>query len=249
MMGASHAASGVAGWVALCAAGSLAGVDVEPSTVLVGAGVAAGFALLPDLDHPGSTISRSLGPVTGVLARVTSFAADKVQDWTCPCCKDPDTVAHRALTHTAVGAVVTGGLVALAGARLGKPAALVVVFLALALAVRGMVPTKWRGTLGAVLAGAGAAALVFAFGPDAGWWWLGLPAGFGVLAHIVGDGLTKSAVPLLWPVRISGCRWYPCGPPRWLRFRTGGGVERWVVGPLMLAALAGSCWVLAGMPS
>lgn len=247
-MGQSHAVSGVAGWVALCAAGSLVGVDVEPSTVLVGAGVSAGFALAPDIDHPGSTIARSLGPVTRVIARTVSYVADKVQDWTCLCCKDPDTVAHRALTHTAAGALATGALVALAGARLGRPAALVIVALAVALAVRGVVPTKWRGTLGAAAAGAIAAGLVFELGPVSGWWWLGVPAGFGVLAHIVGDGLTKSAVPLLWPLKIRGCRWFPCGSPRWLRFRTGGRVERWLVGPLMLAGLAGSVWVLAGMP-
>jgi membrane-bound metal-dependent hydrolase YbcI (DUF457 family) len=248
-MGQSHAVSGVAGWVALCAAGSLVGVETAASTVIVGAGVAAGFGLLPDIDHPGSTISRSLGPITRGIARAVSYVADKVQDWTCLCCKDPDTVAHRALTHTFLGAVATGGLIALACARLGKPAALVVVFLAVALAVRGIVPSKWRGTLGAALAGAAAAGLVFRLGPTTGWWWLGVPAGFGVLAHIVGDGLTKSAVPLLWPAKIRGCRWFPCGSPRWLRFRTGGRVERWLVGPLMLVALAGSVWVLVGMPS
>jgi hypothetical protein len=158
-------------------------------------------------------------------------------------------VAHRALTHTAVGALATGVLVAYTCARLGQPAALVVVALAVALAVRGVVPTKWRGTLGAAVAGAVAAGLAFRLGPTSGWWWLGVPAGFGVLAHIVGDGLTKSAVPLLWPAKIRGCRWFPCGSPRWLRFRTGGRVERWLVGPLMVAALAGSLWVLAGMPS
>ncbi len=249
MMGRSHAVSGVAGWVGLCAAGSLAGADVAPSAVLIGAGVSAGFALLPDLDHPGSTVSRSLGPVTRLIGRTTSYVADKVQDWTCRCCKDPNTVAHRALTHTAVGALATGALVALAGARRGKRAARVVVFLAVALAVRGIVPTKWRGTFGAALAGAVAAALTAGLGPAAGWWWLGVPAGFGVLAHILGDGATKSAVPLLWPARIRGCRWYPCGSPRWLRFRTGGRRERWLVVPLMVVGLAGSVWVLAGMPS
>ncbi len=233
----------------LCAGGSLAGVGVPASTVVVGAGVAAGFALLPDIDHPGSTISRSLGPITRVIGRTVSYVADKVQDWTCRCCKDPDTVAHRALTHTAVGAVATGALVAWVCARLGQPAALVVVALAVALAVRGIVPTKWRGSLGSAGAGVVAAGLAFRFGPASGWWWLGLPAGFGVLAHIVGDGLTKSAVPLLWPAKIRGCRWFPCGSPRWLRFRTGGRVERWLVGPLMLAGLACSVWVLAGMPS
>ncbi len=247
-MGQSHAVSGVAGWVALCAAGSLVGVDVEPSTVVIGAGVSAGFALLPDLDHPGSTISRSLGPVTRGLSRAVSWVADWVQDRTCPCCADDDSVAHRAGSHTLAAALAIGALASLVGWRVGLPGAAVLVGVAVALATRGILPRRTRGSWGSLVAGAVAGGLVFELGPPSGWWWLGLPAGFGVLAHIVGDGLTKSAVPLLWPARIRGCRWFPCGSPRWLRFRTGGRVERWLVGPLMLAGLAGSVWVLAGMP-
>ncbi len=248
-MGRSHAVSGVAGWVALCAAGSLAGVDVEPSTVLNGAGVSAGFALLSDLDHPGSTISRSLGPLTRGLSRMVSWVADWVQDRTCPCCRDENTVAHRAGSHTLAAVVAVGGLVALVGWRWGLPGAAVVVGAAVALAVRGILPRRTRGAWGALLAGVVAGGLVFELGPASGWWWLGLPAGFGMFAHVLGDAATLSRVPMLWPVRIRGCRWYPCGSPRWLRFRTGGRVERWLVGPLMVAGLVGSCWVLAGMPS
>lgn len=244
MMGASHGLSGVAGWTGLCAAASLAGYEPAWSTVVVGAGVSAGFALLPDLDHPGSTISTALGPLTRAVSRVVSFVADLVQDASCRCCKDPDTTAHRGLTHTFVGAVLLAALIALAGWRLGKPAAVVVVFVGVGLAVRGMVSRRSRGTLGAAVAGVVAAGLLYVLGPVGGWWWLGVPAGFGVLAHIAGDGITKTSVPLLFPLKIRGCRWFPCGPPYWLRFRTGGGVERWVVGPLMLAALAGSAWVL-----
>lgn len=247
MMGRSHAASGAVGWVALCAGAALAGYQPDPATVAAGAAVAAGCALLPDIDHPQSTISRSLGPVTGVLARAVSFVADKVQDATCPCCADDDDVAHRAGTHTACFAVLLGLIVGAACWRWGRPAAAVTVFLAAALAVRGLVRRRSRGTLGATLAGGAGALLVLALGPAGSWWWLGVPAGFGTLAHSLGDGLTHSAVPLLWPAKIRGCRWYRLGSPRWLRFRTGGPVERWVVGPLMLATLAGAGWVLAGM--
>lgn len=246
MMGASHALSGAAGWFVACAGATLAGREPSPSTVLVGAGVAAGFALLPDVDHPGSTVARTLGPVTRGVARAVSWVADWVQDRTCRCCKDPDTVAHRGLSHTALGGVALGLLVALAGWRLGKPAAAAVVFLGVGLAVRGMVKRRVRGTLGAALSGGLAALLVFALGPESGWWWLGVPAGFGCLAHILGDGLTRSAVPVFWPARIRGCRWYRCGSPRWLRFTTGGLVERWVVCPLLVLLAAGAGWVLVG---
>ena len=246
MLGRSHAFSGAVGWVGVCAAGTAFGVEVGPATVLVGAGVAAGFALLPDLDHPGSTVARTLGPVTAGVSRVVSWVADWVQDRTCGCCRDVDSVAHRAGTHTAVFAVAVGALVSLAGWRWGLPFAAVLVALAVALAVRGMWTRRVRGGWGASFAGLVCGLLLFGLGPVGGWWWLGLPAGFGTLAHSLGDGLTRSAVPLWWPARIRGCRWYRVGSPRWLRFTTGGRVERWVVGPLMVAALFGAGWVLVG---
>jgi inner membrane protein len=66
-----------------------------------------------------------------------------------------------------------------------------------------------------------------------GWggWWLGVAFAAGWLAHIWGDWLTVSGVPLWWPVTDRRCR------SPW-PIRTGGPVETRLVRPALLAAAA-----------
>jgi membrane-bound metal-dependent hydrolase YbcI (DUF457 family) len=79
-------------------------------------------------------------------------------------------------------------------------------------------------------------------------WWLGLAVGTGVLVHCAGDMLTDSACPVAWPLPLGPPgqrrRWYPLGPPRWMRFHTDGLVERWLVRPALVAGAAASTTVL-----
>ncbi len=65
---------------------------------------------------------------------------------------------------------------------------------------------------------------------------LGLAVGPGMVVHSVGDAVTESGAPLLWPVTIRQRRWYPVGSPRAVRFRTGGRMETWVVAPALTVA-------------
>ena len=58
----------------------------------------------------------------------------------------------------------------------------------------------------------------------------------GMIVHSVGDAITESGAPLLWPLPIRHRRWYPVGSPRPMRFRTGGRVEAWVVAPALTVA-------------
>ncbi len=81
-------------------------------------------------------------------------------------------------------------------------------------------------------------------GPVAGWWWLGLPLGLGCLVHSLGDALTYSRVPLLWPLRLAGCRWRPMGMWKPLRFRTGSTVELLIVVPALFLLGGLSTWAL-----
>jgi membrane-bound metal-dependent hydrolase YbcI (DUF457 family) len=64
-MGRSHA---VSGGVAFLAPASV--LNLSPWTLLLGASVCAGAAVLPDIDHPGSGVSRTFGPVTQTFASV-----------------------------------------------------------------------------------------------------------------------------------------------------------------------------------
>ena len=66
MMGGHHAISGTAAWMALAGSATVCGHqaglglwDLSSEQVLAGAVVATGAALLPDIDHPGATVSRS----------------------------------------------------------------------------------------------------------------------------------------------------------------------------------------------
>jgi membrane-bound metal-dependent hydrolase YbcI (DUF457 family) len=67
--------------------------------------------------------------------------------------------------------------------------------------------------------------------------WLGTAVTLGMVVHAVGDAITESGAPLLWPLRIQQRRWYPVGTPRPLRFRTGGTVEARLVAPALTVAV------------
>jgi membrane-bound metal-dependent hydrolase YbcI (DUF457 family) len=79
----------------------------------------------------------------------------------------------------------------------------------------------------------------------AGWAWLGIPAGAGALSHLLGDACTKYGVPLVWPVKVRGQRWYSCGLPHAIRIRTDRFAEHWIVMPALLVVTGVAGYVLA----
>ncbi|ANY05338.1 metal-dependent hydrolase [Pseudonocardia sp. HH130630-07] len=91
-MGRTHALSGAVLGLAVC-------VVVPPPPVLVPVvvGVCALAAFAPDLDHPSSTASRALGPVTWVLCRVIRWLSRSLTG-----------VSHRGLSHSPVFAAAVG---------------------------------------------------------------------------------------------------------------------------------------------
>lgn len=276
MLGKSHALSGGVTWLAVCAgweqAAALGAPGGGPSgtVVAVGAVTAAGYALLPDIDHPRSTIARALGPLTGALSWLATRGAAALREAGCAHCADgPRRGGHRAVTHTFVFAAALGLTLALLGWHYGVEAGLPVVGVGAWLAtypalssrtraevgdmilpgkVRRLGRTGFRfaaviGSLFLTLLLVGSLATLIPGG--ASWWWAGLAAGVGTFTHSVGDSLTRSGSPLWWPVRIAGCRWRSVGSPRAIRFTTGGKGE-WVVVGLLVLAGAGSLWALAG---
>lgn len=189
MLGRDHAlfgaavalAGGQAGWEAL-------GHPALPVGQLAAAGVVvAGFALLPDIDEPGSTVSRRFGPVSRAVSRVTNKLAG----------------GHRAATHSLLFVGLVFGAMWLAA---GHPMAdVVTVGLCLMLSFGMLVPARFarHGLLLGLLAPAAAAWAVWMATVHAGhtWAWLPWAAGAGVALHLVGDMLTVEGVPLLWPLR------------------------------------------------
>lgn len=74
------------------------------------------------------------------------------------------------------------------------------------------------------------------------WWWLGMPLAVGCLAHTLGDAMTHSGVPLLWPFVSQGRRWRRVGPRF---FRTNSWVEHGPVTVALVLLGAFALWRLA----
>lgn len=101
------------------------------------------------------------------------------------------------------------------------------------------------------LIGFGAAGVAARFGhPDAGYlgFLVGLAVAVGCVTHCLGDALTEMGCPFLFPLPIAGETWYELGPPKILRFKTGGTVENMIVFPALCVAvvvLTPDVWPLA----
>lgn len=238
MLGVSHALSGAALGLAVAGfAAGWSGAPVDTGGVLTFAAVCAGAALLPDLDHPSSVAttrfswasvvaSRVVRPLSALAYRLTGSRRDTGRG------------THRGLTHTGLFAVGTGLALDAASAAWGVPVLLATLFVCIALAIKGLdalVPGP-----PSLLIAAGLTYAVYEWVPggvDGTAGWLGTAVALGVLVHSVGDAVTESGAPLLWPVPIHGRRWYPVGGPRPLRLRTGGAVETWLVAPGLAVAV------------
>ncbi|MFW6640857.1 metal-dependent hydrolase [Nocardiopsis algeriensis] len=221
MMGTSHAATGVL-------AGSAVGVlcDAGLLVTLMCAAIGAGAALLPDLDEPGSTVGRSLGRVTELVSTGLRDLSRRVYlrtatEWEAA---DPKDGGHRHLTHT-VPACLVFGLVAAALAFVPLGAALLVFAMsALGLGTVARSLRRWstrrkRKRVALLIAAAFGAGMLLAGDSGPAPWLVGLTVSTGALTHVLGDWLTRSGVPLAWPFRVRGKRWWMFSSP--LAFHTG----------------------------
>lgn len=252
-MARGHALMGALAWLAGAgAAAELAGGADWPILV-IGTPVCAGWAIIPDIDHPGSKVARSVGPASQGVAELVAFTGRLLHQWTRTTWDRVDEDGHRTITHTFLGAAVFGLAVTLAGWLGGHVAAAVLVFWPAHLGLsacsgrmarrarfgrgRNAVRVRWSLLAAAALAAAAAA------GTPGSAWWLGLAAGGGAAIHLVGDMATNSAVPAVWPIvlrdeRGRPQRWRPIGLPRKWRFATGQRFEVVIVHRALIAALA-----------
>lgn len=144
MMGRGHAISGGALWLAGCAVASAAGQRPSLAVLTVGTAVCAGAALAPDVDHPNSTVARSVGPISRGVAWAIAQAGIVIHAHTRSRLDRPDLDGHRTITHTALWALLSG-LVAAALGRWGGPwAAAVLVFMATQVGVQAALPPHRR---------------------------------------------------------------------------------------------------------
>ena len=171
MMGRTHCASGVAAWLAGAALLAHLGHGPGPVSTAAGAVLCGAGALLPDIDHPGSTVTR-VHPGTTVASWIIRRF-----------------VEHRGATHYLSTAVVTGVIV---GAAVAVPPFgwwTIVAAGLVALTVAGAAPGRYA------LPASALSALAVATGR----WWVGLAVGTGMAVHTLGDALTRDGSPLWGP--------------------------------------------------
>jgi membrane-bound metal-dependent hydrolase YbcI (DUF457 family) len=188
-------------------------------------GITAAMGTISDIDQHGSCASRSLGFLSGAVARVMHRV----------------TGGHRHFTHTLPGAVAFGAAAWAGGHWRHDAAGVAALALLLALAFAGAARAlAIPGHLDDLAAVAAAVAMaVTGYGLAL----VPLAAGLGVVAHMAADGLTKEGIPLAWPLTSRHFRWWP--PP--LAFTTGTRPEHAVAAGfvLVLAVLAAHA---AGVP-
>lgn len=230
--------------------------------VLVGAALAAGAGLIPDLDTLRSTVSNAFGVVSQTLSVGVTTTSVMVQNLTLGPRDEPTQDGHRFFTHTAVFAGLLSAAVYAACSTWGRAAVLTLLFVLLSLAVRTLAPDAAKaaakaslprlmssgilggiGTLIGVSMVAGAATFAAAVTlPEGGSYeYLAATMFIGCLGHCLGDMITKERAPLLWPLPIRGKLWYDVGLPSWLTITADGPVEKLIVTPVM------GCLLLLGV--
>lgn len=235
VMGPTHAMSGAAvGLLVAQALPASAGGITTAQEAFVYAGLAAGAALLPDLDSPPATISRSFGPLSQGLSHVVENASQAVVNMTSTHKDDYCNNGHRKLTHTFVFAIAMGlGASALIGLG-GKKAAIGLLFVLLGLAIRGLVPewSKKNDWLVVTAVSAVLAWVAWTVTPVMGSGVvMGSAVTVGILTHLAGDFITKQGIPALAPLRFHGRGWYDFGLPSPMRISASGMADQ-----LLLAA-------------
>lgn len=231
VMGPTHSMMGASSglWLATVLPESLGGAST-PAEALAYAGIGAGAALLPDLDSPQATISRSFGPLTQGLSQVVNIAAVTFVNAT-GSSKDMEVAGgHRTATHTIWFALLMGFVAGGIGQAFGKNGMVGLLIFLLGLGLRGLFP-DWVKDKGGIITIAASVILgLAAYATIPGLESPVLMASavtVGVLTHLAGDFITKQGVPLTAPlIPVRGKRWWDWALPSGLRIRASGPADQ-----------------------
>ncbi|TXS81758.1 hypothetical protein CHU70_10845 (plasmid) [Corynebacterium sp. LK10] len=235
VMGPTHSMSGAAVGLAVAQLipASWGGVT-SPAEAFVFAGIGAGAALLPDLDSPQATVSRSFGPASIGLSHLVENSAQALVNVTRTPKDEYCGNGHRTATHTIWFAIAAGLACSALVAIGGKTATIALLFFFLGLGLRGLFPSwsKQNDWLAISALSLGIALAVWQFVPaSASPAAIGCAVAVGVLTHIFGDWLTKAGVPMLGGVvTVNGKRWWDFGAPGALRISANGTADQFLLG-------------------
>jgi len=253
VMGPTHAMSGAAAALAGIAIYTNTVGPVEPTLAATFTIMAAGAALAPDIDSGGSTVVRSFGIFGNLAHHVANSASVAVYNLTSTRKDGTISNGHRTLFHTTVMAIIMGGLVALATASTktvdlwgenyswGQINAVILMSVFLNLGLAGLLEKRIKRArkqfgpyllmLGSI---AGAVIMAYIMPPaDGSYAFLGFAVGFGWYMHLLGDAITKMGVPMAWPIKIAGRRWYDIATPSFMRITAGEKFEMKILLPII----------------
>jgi membrane-bound metal-dependent hydrolase YbcI (DUF457 family) len=189
--------------------------SLPPSQLAIFVGLTGGAAVLPDIDHPDSSLAHCFGFLTRAFAWLIGWISG----------------GHRHLTHAILGVAGFTGLAWLAVRHRGTLGGEIGLALFLSLIIAGgLYAMRVHGHGADVLAIAGAIALTVT---GAGLALVALAIGLGCATHVIGDMLTDQGCPLLFPFSRYHFRMLP-GP---LAFTTGTRPELWLLDPALLGGL------------
>jgi membrane-bound metal-dependent hydrolase YbcI (DUF457 family) len=238
VLGRDHALSGALIFAALAPEMHVTGGYLATGVVL-----SAGAGVLPDIDHPDSSMALSFGFLTNSFSWLVEHVSG----------------GHRHLTHAILGVTLfTAGALAAGRYQLAGPHATLshlafswhlvpaglFITLLYASALRAL---KVGGHHADLIAIAGAAATVYT-GADliqlTQWHipLIGLATVLGCAAHIAGDELTHAGCPLLYPVSEHEFHLLP----RPLEITTAKIAETYVIFPIVAIALGMALWHATG---
>lgn len=230
-----------------CVSGVLAGVGVAACVPgapwgwrLLVIAVTGGAALLPDLDHPQATAARSLGIVTRLVAKGVDVASLAIYHASREGADPPERRSgHRLFTHTVPGAALAS-LVAASLCLLHPVAGAVLCFL-----LGGLMSLGLKVVGGSLGVGSGLLAW-WLLERETAWWWLVPVSVFvGCVVHILGDTVTNSGTPILWPLRTQGRRWRLVTTP--VTFSAGDSVELLLIAPLLVVGCVAAAGGVLGV--
>lgn len=185
-------------------------LHLDPVNSLIFVASTAGFALVPDLDEPKSTISRQFGPISEKVSRFTRSVAG----------------GHRKATHTwpAILIMLTLGFLGMAYPWLAG----ILLGFSFLLGLRTVMPDYISLMQAKILPGALVVGLIAGIAGVIDPSVILYSPALGILMHSLGDWPTPQGIPWLWPKKKTySLNW----------FKAGDVVEYGALIPLMLILL------------
>lgn len=191
--------------------------------------IALGAGLLPDLDNTTSSAISTLGPIGSALSFIMRITSEGMYAISHTGKEPSESDPHRGFWHTAFAGIILGIVTMLLmkfntqmfkinGNKFSFATLLlfILILIGFELAITGLFGKQTRklrnsitGPLVLWLIGIVFSLLIIFLMPTLkSYTWVGVMVIIGYVTHILGDTLTTSGTPILWPLSHNGKRWW-----------------------------------------